>query len=119
MNVDWIIFYEDQEFSSDEGSPFDAPRQGVMLIVQRDDFIGYRIEHGKDYFYYEPTRGGFNGCDMFGVYDHLIRSEKPLVFFGRMMSDAEWSKYFAKVKAMIGPKEGWVRSEFRHGKIPE
>ena len=115
----WSIFYEDGEFSSDDGSPWDAPRQGVQIIAQCDEWVGYKLAHGSDYFYYESERGGFAGCDLFGCYDHLIRADKPLVLFGRMMSDEAFKAFFARVKKKLGPKQGWMTRELRNGKVPE
>lgn len=117
-STEWIIFYEGHEFSSDDGSPWDAPRQGVQIIAQKDDFLGYTLIHGKDYFYFEEDRGGWSTCDQFGIYDHLIRAEIPCALFGRMMSDQGFQQLFHRVKGELGEKQGWSQRELRDGKIP-
>lgn len=119
MRPDWVIFYEDGHFTSFDGTPWEAPRTGVMIIAEANDHIGWKLSHGLDYFYYEPERGGFATCDQYGSYDHLIRAKQPCLLFGRMMSTPEWQKFFAKCKAMLGEKEGWWQVELRDGKVPE
>ena len=119
MSIEWIIFYEDGEFSSEDGDPWEAPRQGVQIVAQVDDFVGYVLIHGRDYFYHEAERGGWANCDLFGLYDHLIRAPRPCPLFGRMMSDAAFGSLRERVKKALGPKQGWLQRELRDGKVPE
>lgn len=112
----WVIFYGDgSEFSSADGSPWDAPRQDVQIIASSHPMNGYNLVHGQDYFYYEEDRGGFAGCDQFSLYDHLIRAKYPCPLFGRMMSDIDWKSFFSRAKAKLGPKTGWTSEELRNG----
>lgn len=59
METEWKIFYDNKEsFSSEDGSPEEAPTNDVLLIVQKGDHIqegehilnggeGYRFFEGK------------------------------------------------------------------------
>ena len=118
-DLKWVIYYEGAEFSSRDGSPWDAPRQGVQIIAQIDSWVGYELIFGKDYFYYEEDRGGWQTCDQFGFYDHCIRAKYPCPLFGRMMSDEAFKEFREGVKGILGPKQGWKQKELRDGKVPE
>ena len=107
----WRVYTSDGVFTSDDGSPWDAPRQDVQVIVQQDDAAGYRLIHSKDYFYWEEDRGGWNGGDTFAMFDHLLRAKHPCVIFGRMLSDEAWRELFHRVKADIGPRTGRANRE--------
>lgn len=108
----WKIFYSDgSTYSDDDGDIFDAPRQDVQAIIELDARVGWRWCSGGDYFYFDPDRGGWNSSDM--IWDYLIRCKHPLVLIGRQMRDDEWSKLFARVKAEVGEKTGWLKSEDR------
>jgi len=111
------IFYTDGVFSSEDGTPYDAPRQDVQVIAQERDG-DYQLSHGTDYFYFEPERGGFAGCDQFGSFDHLVRAKRQCLFIGRMLSDEEWRKLFARVKEDLGPRTGrYARESSREPSI--
>ena len=102
----WKIYYEDgRVFSNEDGQPFDAPRVGVQVIVQGRDG-SYELVHGKDYFYWEPRRGGWYSTDQFGAFDHLIRAERQCLLIGRMLADDEWQALWTRVKSECGPRTG-------------
>lgn len=113
----WRIYYEDgSTYSSDSGSPYCAPRQGVIVIVQSDDRVGWRWISGQDFYVYEKSRGGWRETAEFGMYDHLIRARRPLVLFGRWIDDETWQKLHARAKEELGPKQGWLMTEDRRGR---
>ena len=102
----WAVYYEDgSKFSSEDGEPFAAPAQGVMVVAQEKNG-DYQLAHGMDYFYWEPERGGWATCDQFGAFDHLCRAKRQCLKFGRMLSDEEWAKLFQKIKTDLGPRGG-------------
>jgi len=108
----WRIYYGDGSvFTSDDGLPYAAPRQDVQVIVQGKDG-SYEIVHGKDEFYWEPSTGGWHGTDQFGAFDHLIRSKRQCLLFGRMMADSEWRTLFARIKEELGPRSGSYSREY-------
>lgn len=112
--VGWRIYYGDGSvFSNTDGEAWDAPRQDVQAIVQQDSRTGWRLCSGRDYFYYDVDRGGWNTSDQ--VWDHMICCRQPLVLFGRQLSDDAWRKLFAQIKNELGEKQGWLMTEDRRG----
>ena len=106
----WRVYYERDTFTSEQGTPFDAPRQGVQIVVQGKD-SDYEIVHGRDYFYWEPERGGWHCSDIFGAFDHLVRTPRQCLLFGRMMADSEWRDLFERVKLECGARTGRLNRE--------
>jgi len=112
----WRIYYDDgKTFSSDEGTPFDAPRTGVIVIVQTNKQVGWELVHAYDYFYYEEKVGGWRASDQFGMYDHMIRCKTPLVLFGRMLDDATYYSMLNRIREEFGDKQGWIAREVGRG----
>jgi hypothetical protein len=108
----WTIYYGNgSTFSDGDGSPFEAPRRDVQVIVQSDPRVGWRWISGRDYFVWEPERGGWRETDDWR--DHALDARQPLILFGRWLTDAEWAALFARVKAELPPKEGWLVTEAR------
>jgi len=59
--VEWVVFYVDgSSFSSEDGSPSDAPREGVQIIAQQDRGCGLRWVHSRDCYCWHAD--GRNGC---------------------------------------------------------
>jgi hypothetical protein len=109
----WRIYYGEGVFTDADGSPFDAPRVDVQVIVQEKDG-DYELIHGKDYFYWEPKRGGWHATDLFGAFDHLIRAERQCLLVGRMLADDEWATLWSRVKQDCGPRTGrYARESLR------
>jgi hypothetical protein len=107
----WAIYYADRIFTDADGSPWDAPRLGVQVIIEalpNNEHKKYFVSHGKDYFYYEPSSGGFSPTDLFGFYDHLIRTKHPCPFFGRMLNNTEFKQ------CMTNAKEHWFSAHPEH-----
>ncbi len=47
--IDWIIYYADgSSFTSADGRPEDAPRQGVQVIAQANPEVGRRLYWDQD-----------------------------------------------------------------------
>jgi hypothetical protein len=111
MWPEWRVYTSSGVFTSGERTPWTVPRQDVQVIVQSHPENDYEIVHSKDYYYWEPARGNWQGSDIFGMYDHLIRAEKPLVLFGRMLSDPDWRALFERVKLDCGPRTGRLNRE--------
>ena len=100
----WRVFYDDgTTYSSEDGTPFDAPRQGVQAIVQAKDG-DYEKVFGRDHFYYEAKRGGWVTCDLFGCIDHLLRAERQCVLFGRQMADSDFRAVMQRVDNEVGQR---------------
>lgn len=101
----WKIYYADgSEFTHEDGSPYDAPRVGVQVVVQEKDG-DWEIIHGRDHFYYEPKIGGWYSSDLFGAIDHLMRSRRQCLLFGRVMADDEYHALMIRVREEVGRRE--------------
>lgn len=111
---EWAIYYGDGSVFSDEnGTPYDAPRTNIQIIVQKHKSMGWELVSGADLFYYEESRRGFYACNSTGstLWDHLWRAKYPLVFAGRMITDEEFRQIVLKVlDELPSPKTAW-----RHG----
>lgn len=108
----WRIYYGDLSvFTDKDGTPWDAPRQNVQAIAQKDDRVGWRLISGKDFFIYEEAVGGWRETDF--IHDHLLRAKTPLVLYGRQMTDEAWFSLFRKITTELGPKQGWLMTEDR------
>lgn len=80
----WIIYYSNGDsFSSDDGSPDEAPSLDIQVISQADESVGRKLLIHKDYYWYENNR--WYGGELFGLYDYLVRSGRAK--FGRYVTD--------------------------------
>lgn len=110
----WRIYYGDGSvFTDADGSPSDAPRENVQIIVTQDDAVGYRICTTLDFFIFDPGRGGWRETNQWGMYDHLVHCPQPLVLMGRFMPNDQWIALLRKVKTELGPKQGWLMNEVK------
>ena len=110
----WCIFYGDEStFSNEDGSPFDAPRTDVQAIVKDDDWVGYQIVHANDYYCLDLAHDGWYCTDLIGMADYLIRTEQPLVLFGRMTTNKEYLALLDNIRKKYGDKQGYLQTEVR------
>lgn len=91
----WTIIYSDgTTFSSEQGSPEEAPPFGVICIPQPDPDNGRNIMHGWDWYYYNDVEGNgpmWWGCDLQGLLDRLLhRLPVKAVLQGRTVSNDVW-----------------------------
>lgn len=109
----WAIYYDDgSRFTDEDGTEFDAPRTGVQIIVQKNSSMGWELVSQADYYYYEPETRGWYVAEMFTIWDVLIRSKRPLIMFGRMVTDDVFRKIVLRVlDELPSPKTGWLRGE--------
>jgi len=107
----WRIYYEREVFTSEDGSPFDAPRVGVQVIVQEKDG-DYTLIHGRDHFYWEEDRGGWMTTEIFGAIDHLMRAKRQCLLFGRQLSDEDWRKVHERVRNEVGERQHRYAREY-------
>ena len=108
----WRIYYErGVVYTSEDGSPFDAPRVGVQVIAQEKDGT-YELIHGRDHFYWEPERGGWMTTEIFGAIDHLMRANRQCLLFGRQLSDADYTAVLERVWADCGKRDHRYAREY-------
>ena len=107
----WAIYYGDGSiFTDEDGSPFDAPRTNVQIIVEKHPRLGWELFSQSEYFYYEPETRGFYHADIFTVFSVLIRSKAPLILFGQMISDEKFEEITLKMlDDLPSPKTSWRR----------
>jgi len=101
----WRIYYGDgSTFDSEQGAPDKAPGLNVQAIVQRDPSphgVGRFVIHGGgqrpnrapiDYYCYDSEQGIWQGCDLFGLWDYLVRPGWKRVLFGRTINDETYQR---------------------------
>lgn len=93
----WRIYYgDDTVFSSDDGTPFDAPTLNIQVIAQEDpDATGGRILiHGHNVYFWLDD-GGWHGADRWGVDQYLFTQGIPkYLVFGTTMN----TKAFMRIR---------------------
>lgn len=112
----WKIFYGDgSTFGSDDGIPEEAPALNVQAIAHEADIgIGRRVVSGKDYYWWEPRSGQWEGTtDPFALWDYLVRECPSIVKFGRVLPRLEFEKILhrAVMDSGLQPKVAWDSSE--------
>lgn len=107
----WRVYYGNGEtFTSDQGGAHDAPRTDVQIIAQQDQSMGWELLSSSDYYYYEEDRRNWYIADVFTIFDHLIRAKYPVILFGRMISDDEFTEITKRVlDDLPTPKTAWRR----------
>jgi hypothetical protein len=81
--MDWIVYYDDgSSFTSDDGPPEAAPRDGVQVVSGRHAYIGKLIWHSSDYYCWQDDE--WVPRNIVGLHDYLRQpgSEK-IVLQGR------------------------------------
>jgi len=110
----WRIYYEGGKvFTSEDGSPYDAPRIGVQVIAEEHPAAGYELIFGSDYYCFDPDRRGWWRGDIFTAMDHLMRARRQCLLFGRIVDDEEWRALFERINIELGPRAGRVTTEPR------
>src|SRR5512135_714351 len=90
----WRIYYaNDFVFTDQDGSPYDAPSRGVVVITQADPINGYRTVKGD---FYIKQIWGWEGCDLFGLWDYLADYGAKTVKFGRTLDNPDYERIFQK-----------------------
>lgn len=111
----WQIYYADgSTFSSEQGSPFDAPRTGVEVIVHEEIGGGFSLLSGADFYYWEPeaSNWGWMYADQFSLVLHLQRAKAPLVLFGEMIRHEQFTEMEKRALADVGKlKKAWRRKQ--------
>lgn len=109
----WKVFYGDgSTFSSDDGSPAEAPAANVQAIAQVADIgIGRRTCSRYDFYWFD--RGEWHGSDLFGLFDYLMRESPSIVKFGRVLPRLEFEAILnrAVTDPDLLPKVAWDTHE--------
>lgn len=111
--MEWMIWYGDgSRFTSEDGSPWDAPRLNVQLIATINGSLGWDLISQSDYYYFDDQIGVWFIADTFAIWDVLIRCKHPLIFFGRYISDKEYNTLIRRAIDELPSK----KSTWRNGK---
>ena len=76
MIVEWIIYYDDgTTFSSQNGEPHEAPREGAQVLATRNGDVGRALWFGVDYFCWQD--GEWVPRNSVGLH-HYLRQPGPV-----------------------------------------
>lgn len=82
----WKIWYDDgTKFSSNDGSPEQAPQDGIQAIVERKENGNVGVYEGHEYYWWTGdcwAHGGLNSLERW------LRAICPGVKFGRFTENA-------------------------------
>jgi hypothetical protein len=87
----WRIFYTDgSTYSNTDGSPYDAPPDGVQVIVKSDKDNGRFLVAQRDYYWFDHRRQQWFGGDIGGFWQHLRKPGPAKVLFGEFVTNEEY-----------------------------
>lgn len=96
--MDWKIYYGDgSTFSSDQGSPQDAPPWNIEIILEATHKEGVLRLSGKDYYWFDSTLGQWSAGDFMGMMDYILRHSTVKV--ARSMCTRDFELLFARAVA--------------------
>ena len=97
MALKWLVYYDDEtHISSDDTTIENLECSGVVFVVMEDPDSGRQVLIG-DYYVYDNLSGEgwrFYPCDLFGLFDYLIRPGLKKVLFGRWVGSCLWNKLY-------------------------
>lgn len=114
--VDWIVYGDGWERTSEDCAPEDVPGWGVLVIAQSHDQVGTELVHGGTkapgvgYYWYED--GMWYGGDFVGLVDYLANPGLKIVKFGRTIPSEEFHKVCHK--AANDPRLPRKSARFNH-----
>jgi hypothetical protein len=95
----WKIYYSDSTFSSEEGTPRDAPFWDVQDIIQFDTHMEKKY-HQNHADYYTFRDGFWVGVDFVGLIDYLAHYRgEYVVKVGRTIPTKRWNEIFNTARA--------------------
>jgi hypothetical protein len=92
---DWIIYYDDgRSFTSDDGPPEQAPKDGVQVVALKDIAVGKILWHGYDYYCWHKE-----GCWIphteTGMKFYLSKADEPgIVINGYWIPPQRWTAIY-------------------------
>lgn len=93
MNCLWIIYYDDEtSFSSEDGGPEDAPREGVQVVVCKGTKTGKLPWHSEEFYCWQEDT--WVPHDQRGVWKYLATEKWPIVLQTYAISPARFGKIF-------------------------
>ena len=102
----WRVYYDDgTTWDPHDLGPSQAPRLGVIAIVQYTEHEGRSVYSGEDYYWWDED-GTWRGGDLFGMFDYLIRPGFKVVLFGRLIHNGLYKDICDRAHADPGIPEG-------------
>ncbi len=96
--MDWKIYYGDgSTFSSDQGSPQDAPSWNIEIILEATHKEGVIRLSGKDYYWFDPDLDQWSAGDFMGMMDYVLRDSTVKV--ARSMKTCDFEQLFMRAVA--------------------
>ena len=72
--MQWKIYFGDgSTFSSDQGSPSDAPTHNIQIILEATEKEGVIRLAGKEYYWHDDDLGQWCAGDYSGMMDYVLR----------------------------------------------
>jgi len=112
--MDWRIYYSDSSsFGSEEGEPNQAPRRGVLVIVQRDTEAGRSLWKECDFYWWLSRQRAWVGGDLAGLLDYLAECAGAVVLQGRTVPDRLYRDVVRRAGSdpAFPPKRAWYSRE--------
>lgn len=112
----YIIWYGDGSiYRDDYGPPELAPKRGIQVISQEDPDTGQSFTRSNDFYWW--TDKGWQGGDLFGLFDYLIEPGSKVVLFGRTIGNREFTGILQHAlnddSGYLPPKSAWHERERR------
>jgi hypothetical protein len=112
--TDWVVFYDDgSTFSSDDGGPEDAPKDGVLVVVVSDIATGRTMWHSADYYCWHKE-GEWVPHNQRGLDRYLSLDDEPGIYLaGYSVPNATWQKIYRQAldDDRMPPKTAWRSDE--------
>lgn len=114
--MDWKLYYaDDATFSSEDGSPADAPPSGVLLIAQIDPDTGWSVLCRASCYVYLVD--AWQEADWFDVIDLCSTRLQDIkgVVIGRLVTKAEFVACYQRAQRdpELPQKSGYRPREYR------
>lgn len=91
--MEWTIIYEDgSEFTSEDGTPEEAPPEGVQVIIDANPIVGRRVLTSPLGFYWYENGEWWVCLDFMGkgFTDYLRKPGYKVIKFGSTIGDDEF-----------------------------
>lgn len=117
--IEWRIYYADgSTFDSTQGGPEDAPKLGVLVIIQPNE-NGSRLYNNEHYYVWKHGQWFDATVDAMWFYMANPEPKFKIVLFGEYVTDDVWTETMQRAlhDPDIGPKTTWKPVERRrsHG----
>ena len=110
----WRIWYDNgTAYSSEDGTPENAPGRGVICIMQDSERTGRHKLSGADYYILRDGR--WFGVDLFGLWDYLADRGKKIVKFGRFVERERFNEIMRQAEQddSFPARSAWEPTEHR------